>query len=154
MVQGTTVGWLLRKLKLVGMTAGQAERELRWGRFYKAQAGQKRMEQLHEEGVLTGDIWAGISEEYRETSRKLANEVDNLYGDYPELERSVVLQARREALKAERSALREAMVRGWLSSKVHEGLVEDVDNRLEAVRLVEETTTAPRVQEDVDQEEQ
>jgi hypothetical protein len=94
--------------------------------------------------LLTGDIWAGVSEEYRLTNRQLTADVDLLYAQYPELEREVVLQARREALKAERGALRDALVQGWLSGRAHSALTEEVDRRLEALRLIEQTTLGSR----------
>jgi len=139
LAQGTTIQFLLRRLGLVGASEGHLEREIRWGRLYMTQAGQRRLLALNTEGLLTGDIWAGISEEYRLTNQQLTADVDLLYAQYPELEREVVLQTRREALKAERSALRDALVRGWLSGQVHHTLAQEVDRRLEAVRLIEET---------------
>ena len=99
---------------------------------------------LNAEGLLTGDIWAGVSEEYRLTNKQLTADVDLLYAQYPELERDVVLQARREALKAERGALRDALVKGWLSGRTHSKLTEEVDRRLEALRLIEETAFGPQ----------
>jgi CPA1 family monovalent cation:H+ antiporter len=140
LVQGTTIPLLLRRVGLAEQSEATLERETRWGRLYSAQAAQRRLLQLHSEGMVVGDIWAGVSEEYKVTSRQLTAEVDQLYAEYPELEREVVMQARREALKAERTALRDALVRGWLSNQSYEVLVEEVDRRLEALRLIGELT--------------
>jgi hypothetical protein len=100
------------------------------------------LQELRAEGLLTGDIWQGISEEYRLTEQALASDVQDFYARYPDLERDVVLQARREALKAERAALRDALVRGWLSSQAHHTLVAEIDLRLEALRLIGETRSS------------
>jgi len=140
LAQGTTIQFLLRRLGLVGVSEAQKEREIRSGRLFMTQAGQRRLLALNAEGLLTGDIWAGVSEEYRLTNQQLTADVDLLYAQYPELEREVVLQARREALKAERGALRDALVRGWLSGGAHSSLTEEVDRRLEAMRLIEATS--------------
>lgn len=139
LAQGTTIQFLLRRLGLVGASEGQMEQEMRWGRLYMTKAGQRRLLELNSEGLLTGDIWAGVSEEYRLTNEQLTADVDLLYAEYPGLERDVVLQARREALTAERSVLRDALTRGWLSGQAHHMLTEEVDRRLEALRLIEET---------------
>jgi CPA1 family monovalent cation:H+ antiporter len=139
LAQGTTIGPLLRRLRLADRPASQLERELRWGRLYMAQTGQRRLQELHAEGLLTGDIWLGIGEEYRLTEQELTADVQELYAQYPALEREVVLQVRREALKAERAALRDALVRGWLSSQAHHTLVTDIDRRMEALRLISES---------------
>jgi CPA1 family monovalent cation:H+ antiporter len=148
LAQGTTIQFLLRKLGLVGASEGHMEREMRWGRLYRTRAGQRRLLALNAEGLLTGDVWAGVSEEYRLTNQQLTADVDLLYAQYPELEREVVLQARREALQAERSALRDALVRGWLSGQVFHTLTQEVDRRLEALRLIEETTFGPQPSRD------
>jgi len=142
LVQGTTIQFLLRRLGLTGRPARQIEREMRWGRLYAAQAGQRRLLELHSEGLLTGDVWAGLNEEYRLSAEQLTAEIDRLYAEYPELEREVVLQARREALRAERSALRDALVRGWLSNQVYHALTVEVDRRLEALGLIEEAAAS------------
>lgn len=147
LAQGTTIQFLLHRLGLTARFPGQLEREMRWGRLYITQAGQRRLLELHSEGLLTGDIWAGVSEEYRLTNRQLTADVDQLYAEYPELERAVVLQTRREALKAERNALRQALVRGWLSSQTYHALTEEVDRRLEALELIEETTSSTSAQD-------
>jgi CPA1 family monovalent cation:H+ antiporter len=139
LAQGTTIGPLLRRLKLAARPASELERELRWGRLYMTQTGQRRLRELHAEGLLTGDIWQGILEEYRLTEQELTTDVQEFYAQYPDLERDVVLQARREALKAERAALRDALVRGWLSSQAHHTLVTEIDRRLEALRLIDDT---------------
>jgi hypothetical protein len=46
------------------------------------------------------------------------------------------LQARREALQAERGALIDALRRGMISDEVFRELLTDVDQRLEAIELI------------------
>jgi len=138
LVQGTSIQFLLRRLGLTAKPVRQMEREMRWGRLYAAQAGLRRLQELHSEGLLTGDVWAGLSEEYNLTHQQLTAEIDKLYAEHPELEREIVLHARREALLAGRSALRDALVRGWLSDQVYHALTVELDHRLEALELIEE----------------
>jgi hypothetical protein len=49
----------------------------------------------------------------------------------------MLLQARREALQAERSALGDALRRGFVSEHVYTELVGDIDYRLEALDLIQ-----------------
>jgi hypothetical protein len=59
-----------------------------------------------------------------------------LYLEYGELERELVLAARREALRAERVALSQAMRRGLITDDAFRKLAADVDQRLEAPGLL------------------
>jgi hypothetical protein len=63
-----------------------------------------------------------------------------LFTEHAELERDVVLQARREALRAERGALGDALRRGLISDGVYRELTSDADRRLEALALISEAT--------------
>jgi hypothetical protein len=60
-----------------------------------------------------------------------------LFVEHPELEREMLLQARREALQAERGALGDALRRGLLSEHTYEELRTDVDHRLEALEMIQ-----------------
>jgi hypothetical protein len=59
-----------------------------------------------------------------------------LFAEHAELERESLLQARREALLAERAALMDALRQGLLSDEVFEELRADIDRRLEALTLI------------------
>jgi CPA1 family monovalent cation:H+ antiporter len=112
------------------------------GRLYAAQAGLSRLAELRRDGLLAGEVWAGLRDEYDQTSQQLADEMVQLFVEHPDLERAVLLQARREALRAERGALGDAMRQGLIAEDVYRELVGDVDQRLEALALISEATTA------------
>jgi DNA-binding phage protein len=84
-----------------------------------------------------------LRDEYYQTSQQLADEMSQLFAEHPDLERQVLLQARREALRAERGALSDALRQGLISEQVYRELASDVDRRLEAVALISEATTPP-----------
>ena len=58
---------------------------------------------------------------------------------HPELEQDLFLQARTDALRAERSAITSAMQRDLISESVHEELVHAADHRLAALDLIDES---------------
>jgi hypothetical protein len=58
---------------------------------------------------------------------------------HPELEQDLFLQARSDALRAERSAITDAMQSDLISESVHEELVHAADHRLAALDLILET---------------
>jgi CPA1 family monovalent cation:H+ antiporter len=143
MAQGTTIQFLLQRLGLTERPDHIVAREKRLGQLYAAQAGLSRLAELRQEGLMAGEVWAGLRDEYYQTSQQLANEMSELFAEHPDLEREVLLQARREALRAERGALSDALRQGLISEQVYRELASDVDRRLEAVALISEATTPP-----------
>jgi uncharacterized protein YoaH (UPF0181 family) len=91
------------------------ERDLRVGRLYAAQAAWRRLQELHAEGVLTGEVWAGLRVQHQADRKQLDKQVRELYLEFGELEHDMIINARRESLRAERAALREASQRGLLT---------------------------------------
>ena len=140
LVQGTTIQTLLKRLGLIEQSDPHHARELKMGRLFAAQAGLRQLERLHEEGLLTDEMWNGLREDYRQAQEDLVKEMNQLFVEYAALERVMLLKARREALRAERGALGQAMRRGLISEHTYEELYQDVDRRLEALDIIESAT--------------
>jgi hypothetical protein len=81
-------------------------------------------------------MWAGLREGYRQDQRKVVEEINRLFHKHAELEGELLLQARREALKAERGALWDAVRRDLLSDPAYEKLSTEIDYRLEALEII------------------
>jgi CPA1 family monovalent cation:H+ antiporter len=137
LAQGTTIRFLLERLGLAERPPYQKAREMRLGRLFAARSGLRRLEQLHREGLLPEEMWIGLREDYHQAQTRLTDEINQLFAEHPELEREMLLQARREALRAERGALGDALRRGLLSEQVYEELRTDVDHRLEALDMIQ-----------------
>jgi CPA1 family monovalent cation:H+ antiporter len=139
LVQGTTVQFLLDRLGLTQRPPHRVAREKRLGQFFAAQAGLHRLEHLRSEGLLLDEMWAGLRADYLRAQKHVTEHMIQLFHDHAELEREMLLQARREALQAERGALGDALRRGFLSEHVYTELVTDIDYRLEALALIQAT---------------
>jgi len=137
LVQGTTIQFLLQHLGLTDRPHHRVAQEKNMGRLFTARAGLTRLKRLHTEGLLTQEMWIGLREDYHQAQAQLIEEINRLYADHPELERELLLHARRDALQAERGALGDALRRGLLSDRTYEELSEDIDHRLEALDLIE-----------------
>jgi CPA1 family monovalent cation:H+ antiporter len=140
--QGTTIQFLLQRLGLSEQPEHIVAREMQLGRLYAAQAGLSRLADLRHDGLLVGEVWDGLRDEYYETSRQLSDEMVQLFVEYPDLEREILVQARREALQAERAALSDAMRRGLISEHVYRELTREVDDHLDALTIIREATTS------------
>jgi CPA1 family monovalent cation:H+ antiporter len=141
LAQGTTIGFLLKRLGLSEQPEHIVAREMQLGRLYATQAGLSRLADLRHDGLLVGEVWAGLRDEYHATSSRLSEEMVQLFSEYPDLEREILLQARREALQAERAALNDALRQGLISERVYRELSSEVDDRLDAVTIIKEATT-------------
>jgi CPA1 family monovalent cation:H+ antiporter len=136
MGQGTTIQLLLRRLRLIDRPQPLIDREANLGRLLAFQAGLRRLEHLHREGVLLEDMWKALRDDYAQSRSELIKQMNQLFAEHAELERELLLQARREALQAERGALIDALRRGMISDEVFRELLTDVDQRLEAIELI------------------
>jgi hypothetical protein len=67
---------------------------------------------------------------------ELTDEVNELFMEHAELEREALLQAQREALLGEQSALFDALRQGLISDEVFGELRIDVDKRMEALDIL------------------
>jgi CPA1 family monovalent cation:H+ antiporter len=137
LVQGTTVQFLLDRLGLTVRSPHRITLEKRLGQLFAAQAGLRRLEHLHREGVLLDEMWNGLRADYVRARTHVMERMTQLFHDHARLEQEMLLQARREALQAERGALGDALRRGLLSERVYEELVTDIDYRLEALDLIQ-----------------
>ncbi len=137
LAQGTTIRFLLRRWGLIERPPYRVAQERRLGRLFATRAGLRQLEQLHDEGLLTDEMWFGLREEYQQVRHRLAQDLNRLFYEHASLEREMLIQARREALRAERGALSDALRRGMISEEVFEELKADIDSRLEALNLIQ-----------------
>ncbi len=135
--QGTTIQSLLKRLGLTERSPHRIAREMEQGRLFARRAGLRRMEQLHQEGLLPDEMWYGLREGYRHDHEQVLEEMKKLFREHAELEGEMLLEARREALRAERGALWDALRRSVLSDAVYEELSTEIDHRLEALNLIQ-----------------
>ena len=140
LAQGTTIRFLLERLALTKRSPQWVARERKLGRLFATQAGQRRLEQLHREGLIPEEIWAGLRQGYDHDRMQIEQQMKALFREYSDLEGDMLYQARREALQAERGALWDARQRNLLSSNIYEELTAEVDYRLAALDLIFGTT--------------
>ncbi len=134
--QGTTIQVLLKRLGLTEQSPQRVARETQQGRLFAKRAGMRRLEQMHRDGLLPDEMWLGLREGYRHDHQTVLDAMKHVFREHSELEGEMMLEARREALKAERGALWDALRRNVLSDPVYEKLSTEIDHRLEALDLI------------------
>jgi CPA1 family monovalent cation:H+ antiporter len=139
LVQGTTIESLIRHLGLSKKPPHLLEHQRRQASLFTKRAGLQEMNRLRDEGMLFRDIWEAMRAVYDEEINISKLDIRDHLEAHPELEQDLFLQARTDALRAERSAITDAMQRDLISEKVHEELVYAADHRIAALDLIKES---------------
>lgn len=139
LVQGTTIERLIDRLGLARSSEQSKESQRRQANAYAKRAGLQELDRLHNEGILHRDIWEAMRIVYQEELTTATRALSDHLQNHPELEQEMYLQARDDVLKAERSAIRDAASRGFISEDVYEHLIEDADKRLNALAAIMES---------------
>jgi CPA1 family monovalent cation:H+ antiporter len=149
LAQGTTMQVLLSRLRLaVKPTGAELELERHQGRLLALRAGWHRLEELHEDGVISDAVWEVLSAQYRHFGHQVESEVRSLYASNAQLAQRELVTAEIEGLQAQRSALRRMLYDGLIMPEVFQELVEEIDQRLDSLNkyimtVHEEPSTGP-----------
>lgn len=141
LVQGTTINTLIARLGIAGVSAAVVDQQRIQAQIYAKQAAKRELERLRREGVLPAEIWAPLDELYDTSLGVDQADLDQHLQRYPQLETSLFLQARADALQAERGAIQDATRRGLVSSEVAEELATDLDHQLAALTFLQRRLT-------------
>ena len=154
LVQGTTIESLIRRLGLSEKPPHLLEHQRRQARLFTKRAGLQEMNRLRNEGMLFRDIWDATRAVYDDEINVAKLDIRDHLEAHPELEQDLFLQARTDALRAERSAITDAMQRDVISNKVHDELVHAADHRMAALDIIKENRNdqAAKTNESSDQD--
>ena len=131
LVQATTISPLLRRLGLVGRQQSAMRYEQIQGRLLATRAAYRRLEELHDSGVLDPDAWDIVSERLSSRLAGLRQAMTDLSAANPEVLANMVNAVQREALRTQRAALLDLQREGVLSEAVMHELIAEVDEALE-----------------------
>ncbi|MDT8304900.1 MAG: Na+/H+ antiporter [Anaerolineae bacterium] len=134
--QGTTISRLLRRLKLGRPTGPVTDQQRQQALLYATRAGKRELDRLYEEGILSANIWQAMAEVYSVDIDEQNLLLRRHLLDYPELELEMVLQAREDTLRAERSAIADLFRRGLVTTEIYDELVRVTDNRRAALEFI------------------
>ncbi len=137
MVQATTIGPLLHRLRLITHSEAQADYELRRGRLMAIHAAGRYLEKAHLEGLLSDYAWRVLKPTLTERAVRAGKSLAQLLEENPSLRVEELMAAKRELLLAERSAIVGLRQGGEISAEATEMLVAEVDAALEAEDLGE-----------------
>jgi CPA1 family monovalent cation:H+ antiporter len=133
LVQGLSMGPLVRRLGIISRSEAQMEFERRHARALAAKASYRHMEQLHNDGLLSSHTWESIAPLLAERQRALTQAVGEVVLSDAAIESQELGTARTEALRAERASLARLQREGMISDDTFEEIGAEIDLALTAI---------------------
>jgi CPA1 family monovalent cation:H+ antiporter len=130
LVQGFTMRPLIRRLRLVERSETQEEYERRHARAVSARAAYEHLEEMYQEGLFSDHTWEMLAPLLKEHADHLSNAVKEVLMVDPEVEAEEFDTARRELLRAQRSALLGLLTDGIISEGIYSELSQGIDIQL------------------------
>lgn len=134
LVQGLTVGPLLRRLGILRRDQGAEEIERVTADRIRAAASSKRLAELQETGQVPQGIESTLSREIADRERGAKHAQDSLLLAYPDRAQAQTDEIRHALLLAERAALDLALHQGQIDGRVAEDATRAVDDALLELR--------------------
>ena len=132
LVQATTIRSLIRRLGIITRGPEQLEYETRHARLTALRSAENHLERRYREGLISSHAWEILHPKLQEQNALLAEAVRESLHAAPALEAEEMDTARREILRAQRSAFMGLRQDGVISEEVFERLSTEVDTTLEA----------------------
>jgi CPA1 family monovalent cation:H+ antiporter len=136
LVQGTTIESLIRRLGLAETSEQRERQEYRQARLYAARAARRELNRLRGDGMLSQRVWQAMSQAAEDDVDERVHDLRAHLDHFPELELEMVLHARADLLRAERSAIADALRRTLISDEVADEVTREIDRRAAALDLI------------------
>lgn len=122
LVQGLSIESLIKRLNLSEITQ-EAEQQRVLADLFTTRAARSALSRLHRNGLIADTLWQPLSD---------VNNVriQNILENHPELEQRLIIETRREMLKASRNALVDMFRRNVLSEDIYREELAMIDRRI------------------------
>jgi len=130
LVQGLTIGPLVRKLGITIRSSVKDEYERRHARAIATQSSYDHLEHMRQQGLISAHTWQTIAPPLNKYIEVLVETTKDILTDHPELEAEEMEIARRETLQSQRSALSSLLNDGVIGEDIYVQLVSEIDAAL------------------------
>jgi CPA1 family monovalent cation:H+ antiporter len=130
LIQGISMDWVVKKLKLVQRSHIQEEYERRHARFVSGRAAYDYLRRMNQQGLISEHTWQRLAPIMERQNDALVEAVKQVITSDPTVEAEELDTAHREALRAQRSALTGLLRDGVISEETYSQLVGEVDSAL------------------------
>lgn len=129
-IQGISMDWVVKKLKLVQRSHFQEEYERRHARFVAGRAAYDYLGRMSQQGLISEHTWQRLAPVMERQNDMLVDAIKQVIKSDPAVEAEELDTAHREALRAQRSALTGLLRDGIISEDTYSQLVGEVDSAL------------------------
>jgi CPA1 family monovalent cation:H+ antiporter len=130
LIQSTSMGSLVRKLKIITRSEAQVEYEIQHARLTALRSADSRLDRMHNDGLLSSHTWERLKRSVTGEASVLAEKVRGMLLADPALEAEELETGWREMLRAQRNSLLSLRHDGVISEEVFEQLATEVDAQL------------------------
>ncbi len=127
LIQATTMSSLVHRLGIITIDPVQIDYEQRHARLNALHSAETHVERRYREGLISTPAWERIKPKLQEQTAILAASLRELLRVEPKLETEELKTARREILRAQRSAYMGMRRDGVISEEVFEKLSAEID---------------------------
>lgn len=138
LLQGLTMGPLLRAMKLVGVRPAEGEYDRLKGQLRGAAAALDEVARMERDGAVSAEVAAKLRAQFEARQVEARTGIGELHLKAEDLLEAEQRGALRRALIAEKDAIAEERQAGRISAESYEALLADVDARLVGVQLEHE----------------
>jgi Na+:H+ antiporter len=133
LIQGLTMGPLLRKLGIIGRQEARRKYQLERGELRMIQAALNEIDHMERLHLAPSSVLKQMREEYEKRSQEAAAAVEDLQLHQEDLRAEEASRARRQVLLAEKEEVLSDYHRGTLAAEAYNSLLGAVDARLAAL---------------------
>lgn len=130
LVQGLSIGPLIRRLGINTRSSIKDEYERRHARATATQSSYDHLEQMRLQGLISAHTWQTIAPLMAQYIQVLVEATKEILTEHPELEAEEMEIARRETLQSQRSTLSMLLNDGVIGEDIYVQLVSEVDAAL------------------------
>jgi CPA1 family monovalent cation:H+ antiporter len=130
LVQGFSMGWLTRRLRIVERSSVQEEYERRHARYVAGRAAYDYVRRMSSQGLISEHTWGRLAPLMERQNAGLVAAVKEVMVSDPAVEAEELDTARREALRAQRAALTGLLRDSVISEETYSQLIGEVDAAL------------------------
>ena len=130
LIQGVSMDWVIKRLKLVQRSDVQEEYERRHARFVAGRAAYDYLRRMSQQGLISEHTWQQLAPMMERQNDALVEAVKQVITSNPKVEAEELDTAHREGLRAQRSALTGLLRDGVISEETYSQLVGEVDSAL------------------------
>ncbi|MGD8753267.1 MAG: Na+/H+ antiporter [Anaerolineales bacterium] len=122
LVQGLSIESLIKRLNLSEITQ-EAEQQHALADLFTSRAARSALSRLHQNGLIADTLWQPLVEINNER-------IQDILENHPEMEQRLIIETRREMLKASRTALVDMFRRNVLSEDIYRHELTMIDRRI------------------------